>query len=51
MEVWKITNGDNEKNNSIEPITKDDIVREYQVMVDNNLDCKQMMNITELKNY
>ena len=38
MEVWKIANGDNEKNNSIEPITKDDIVREYQVMVDNNLD-------------
>ena len=38
MEVWKIANGDNEKNNSIEPTTKDDIVREYQVMVDNNLD-------------
>jgi len=37
MEVWKIANGDNERYNSVEPITKDDIVREYQVMVDNNL--------------
>jgi len=38
VEVWKIANGDNEKNSSVEPITKDDIVREYQLMVDNNLD-------------
>ena len=38
MELWKIANGDNEKNNSVEPLTKDDIVREYEIMVDNNLD-------------
>jgi len=38
VEVWKIANGDNEKNNSVEPLTKDDIVREYQIMVENNLD-------------